>query len=98
MEKTPAEIAEGQAAVYLLQGAPKMWQTEEIERFVNQQKWKDVRRIPKARYRNEWRYHVQPPYAKQETYHFNLAEGYMSCIPAPVRQRQPNRQQPVRNT
>ena len=45
MEKTAAEIAEGQAANYLLRGAPKVWQTEEIEDFLNQQKWKAVQRI-----------------------------------------------------
>ncbi|CAL1156170.1 unnamed protein product [Cladocopium goreaui] len=88
----------GQAANYLLRGAPKMWQTEEIEDFLNQQKWKAVQRISKVRYRNEWRFHAQPPSAMQENYHYDLAEGYMSCIPAPVRQHQPTWQQPVRNT
>ncbi|CAL1162802.1 unnamed protein product [Cladocopium goreaui] len=94
----PTEQAKGQAANYLLRGAPKMWQTEEIEDFLNQQKWKAVQRISKVRYRNEWRFHAQPPSAMQENYHYDLAEGYMSCIPAPVRQHQPTWQQPVRNT
>lgn len=98
MEMTQEEKAKGQEANYLLRGAPGEWQTEELEDFLQQQKWQNVKRISKVRFRNEWRFHAQPPTANQESFHYQLAEKYISCIPVPVKQRQPSWQQPVRNT
>ena len=72
--------------------------TEEIIDFLTQQNWKTIERVTKSKFKPEWRFHALPPNANQDNYHYQMTEGYISCLPAPTKRFQPTWQQPVRNT
>ena len=96
--KTKEEIDAGQVGNFLLRGAPKQWASEEIIDFLTQQNWKTIERVTKSKFKPEWRFHALPPNANQDNYHYQMTEGYISCLPAPTKRFQPTWQQPVRNT